>query len=897
MMPSSRASTWSPAARSLGRRWRSFARSVGRSAGGHLLARQPIRLVGGLRRAPAVARRPPRRRLRPDPHAAVHPARPEASASAASPPDGRVRRTLGGDRAGRGHPVRRIDGDQQPGRLRLGGPRTTDQVEVESAVSSDGTVFSCVVVRADDAPPRHRTVAVPRAGLVRTGALERSEITISDDCCSRADPVSVVNAADVEALALPPGSREAICTSAGSASSWSLGYLSPSSRVQFPRVRQSDLLEGVHWSGPPGQETPAGSSASVAGPMLGRGEARGPMAELARRARGWVAFVDRLVPAALHRGDPIVRLRARVIVFNTTVPPLRLRARARGGRARARAQPRRRHARAARARRRSRPGHHGRLALPAGRHRARLARAGLWLVGAVAVTFTLAKGGGLRSPGLVWFAVIPVMARSCAGPRAVWVTTGGCSRSWSPAGSRSCSACHSPRCMTGSHLTLERVTALLAATVLCAGLVNMHGVFEEEAQRALVAARDAAESASRAKSEFLANMSHEIRTPMTAILGYADLLLEPRRAPHAERAATASQTIRRNGEHLLALINDILDLSKIEAGSMTSSASPARRADRRRRGRRSCASRAAEKGLALRRRARRRRSPRRSDSDPTRLRQILMNLVGNADQVHRAGRRDASSVRCDAGRRTARRALRVRGRRHRHRHRARADRARSSSRSRRPTRRRRAAFGGTGLGLAISQRPGEHARRRRSRVEQRARRAAARSTARCPSATGAAVAADRRELGRSRAPAPRCAAAPTAAARGPRAAGRGRHRQPAPDQRSTSRTRRRSRSTLAEQRPQARATRALRARAQGRPFDVILMDMQMPELDGYDGDARAARARATARPIVALTAHAMAATASAASPPAATTSRQADRPPRAARPARGTSHEVLNLRA
>jgi len=148
--------------------------------------------------------------------------------------------------------------------------------------------------------------------------------------------------------------------------------------------------------------------------------------------------------------------------------------------------------------------------------------------------------------------------------------------------------------------------------------------------RELEIARTEAESATRSKSEFLANMSHEIRTPMTAIMGYAELLMEDNDVQtNPAKRKEAIRTIQRNSEHLLALINDILDLSKIEAGKMTIEkieCSPAEIvADvtslMRHRVEAKNLSLEVENTTPI---------PKTIHSDPTRLRQIILNLVGNA---------------------------------------------------------------------------------------------------------------------------------------------------------------------------------------------------------------------------------------------------------------------------
>jgi signal transduction histidine kinase len=81
-------------------------------------------------------------------------------------------------------------------------------------------------------------------------------------------------------------------------------------------------------------------------------------------------------------------------------------------------------------------------------------------------------------------------------------------------------------------------------------------------------ARDDAEEANRTKSEFLANMSHELRTPLNAIIGYSELLQEEAADLENEEFEEDLERINGAGKHLLGLINDVLDISKIEAGAM-----------------------------------------------------------------------------------------------------------------------------------------------------------------------------------------------------------------------------------------------------------------------------------------------------------------------------------------
>jgi signal transduction histidine kinase len=166
-------------------------------------------------------------------------------------------------------------------------------------------------------------------------------------------------------------------------------------------------------------------------------------------------------------------------------------------------------------------------------------------------------------------------------------------------------------------------------------------------QRATTAALQAANErlahASRAKSEFLANMSHELRTPLNAILGFTEIALDGLYGEVPPALREPLTDIQTNGAHLLRLINDVLDLSKIEAGRMELAPgeyAPQEIVDTVRASLRSLA---AEKGLAFTVDAPPDLPP--AWGDGRRISQCLMNLAGNALKFTREGRVEVSVAR------------------------------------------------------------------------------------------------------------------------------------------------------------------------------------------------------------------------------------------------------------
>lgn len=152
----------------------------------------------------------------------------------------------------------------------------------------------------------------------------------------------------------------------------------------------------------------------------------------------------------------------------------------------------------------------------------------------------------------------------------------------------------------------------------------------------------------RLKSSFLANMSHELRTPLNSILGFADVMLEGLDGPLTENMNNDLQLIQKNGQHLLHLINDVLDMAKIEAGRMNLSPETFRFHEILEEVTSITSPLASEKSLSL-------FIENDSDqeveifADRTRIRQVMLNLVNNAMKFTEKGKISMRTVRTENG--------------------------------------------------------------------------------------------------------------------------------------------------------------------------------------------------------------------------------------------------------
>jgi signal transduction histidine kinase/CheY-like chemotaxis protein/HPt (histidine-containing phosphotransfer) domain-containing protein len=370
-----------------------------------------------------------------------------------------------------------------------------------------------------------------------------------------------------------------------------------------------------------------------------------------------------------------------------------------------------------------------------------------------------------------------------------------------------------------------------------------------------------AETANTAKSRFLANMSHEIRTPMTAIMGFVEMLAssieccttcpEHQACPTRAQNKESIQVIRRNGEHLLGLINDILDLSKVEAGKMEVERVPCSPVQIVEEAVSLMRVKALEKGLSLDARYEF-PLPETILSDPARVRQVLVNLVSNAVKFTSEGHVEIV-VRCTTDVQAGRAAMAFDvkdtgiGMTPEQIGRLFQPFAQADSSTTRQ-------YGGTGLGLAISKRLAAALGGDIHVVSRPGEGSTFTFTMETELPQPVHMLHD---LSEAAPRAPRQPQSPSPAA--VRLRGRVLLAEDGPDNQKLICAILRGAGAEVDLASNGRLAveKALAALSAGTPYDAIVMDMQMPEMDGYEA-TRQLRQSGHDKPIVALTAHAMA---------------------------------------